>query len=99
MVAQIKTITLKDNSHQVMDVHYIRVNKGNRKGAAAAFGGQLYDHSDGTFHINLKTKVNDKVKTIVVVSGDFVFCTGTNNRWQVKNLAAFNKRFSNVGKI
>ena len=77
----------------IRTVNYIKILKGNRKGAAAACGGQLYDHADGSFHINLVTKVNGKVKTLTVGVGDVVFRTGTSNRWQVITKKGFQKRF------
>lgn len=95
MAVKMKHTTLLDTRKRMLpvDLTYIRVNKSNKKGAAEAFGGQLYPHEDGSFHIVLITKVNGKPKTIDVQPGDYVFATGTSNRWQVLNLEGFNKRF------
>lgn len=91
-------MSFKDNkTSRDVWVHYIKVNKANKKGAAAAFGGTLYlhdGHPTGDFHIDLVTKVNDKPRTLNVETGDFVFRTGESNRWQVLSTAGFNKRFS-----
>lgn len=78
------------------NVHYIKVFKNNRKGTAAAVGGELHDHlgaKNGDFHISLVTKVNGKFKTVQLNKGDVVFQTEDSNRWQVMTLKGFQKRF------
>ena len=98
MAVQAKTIRTPDrNSGRAgtpnREVHYIKILKGNRKGAAAAIGGALHDHYDNNFHIILCTKVNGKEQTLSLTAGDVVFRTGESNRWQVLTRKGFNKRF------
>lgn len=104
MAVQFKHVSTKDlNSGRggcpKREVHYIKVNKGNRKGTAAAIGGQLIDHLGhrvGDFHIVLTTKVNGKQRDINVSANDVVFRTGTSNRYQVMTVKGFRKRFPDV---
>lgn len=100
MAVATKTTRFKSNN-KTIDVHHIIVNKGNKKGAAAAIGGTLVQsvNREGevtSWFIDLDTTVNNKPRTVVVLNGDYVFRTGTNNRWQVLSRAMFNKRFSVV---
>lgn len=81
------------------NVHYLVVNKGNRKGAAELIGGQLLDHPEfegGWFHIVLPTKVNGEPRMINVETGDVVFRTGESKRWQVLPKDRFKKRFPKI---
>ena len=74
-------------------VHSISVNNSNKKGAAAAIGGELVTNPDGSWHIVLNTKVNGRKTKYLVFAGQIVFRTGTSNRWQVLGKQGFNKRF------
>ncbi len=101
MAVSTKTIETKDirsgrSGLPTREVHYIKIGKGNRKGAAAAIGGELFDHlgaREGDFHIVLVTKVNGRVRTLRVKEGDVVFRTDFHKRWQVITKAGFKKRF------
>jgi ribosomal protein L31 len=96
MAVSLKTTVFKDESNgNRVEVHSIKVNKSNRKGVKTLIGGtSIQDQADGSFYIPLLTKVNGVLKTIDVRSGDFVFRTGKNKRWQVLSTPEFNKRFS-----
>lgn len=99
MAVQIKTVRTKDmnsgspSGPRKRDVHYIKINKGNRKGANDHFGGKLVVRSNGVWWIELDTKRNGKPVTIEVKSGDIVFRTDKLNRWQVMSARGFKKRF------
>lgn len=100
MAVSLKSISTLDmnsgTSAHEREVHYIKIGKGNRKGAAILIDGKLYDHlgkRDGDFHIVLVTKVNGKVKTLNIKADDFVFRTNDSERWQVITKAGFKKRF------
>lgn len=102
MAVSIKTTQFTDNNKKKLtDVHHVSVNNSNKKGAAAAFGGNVILNVDkrgmetGWF-IDLETIVNNQRRLVIVQAGDIVFRTNTNNRWQVLSKPSFNKRFSVV---
>lgn len=101
MAVKVQSLQTKDifSSTKKSTVHYVKVNKSNKKGAAEAIGGQLYDHpghATGDFHIVLATTINGKVKTINLESGDIVFRTNKNRRWQAGTTSSLKKRFPNA---
>jgi hypothetical protein len=91
--------TLDQNSGRqphARNVHYIKIAKSNRKGAAETIGGKLHDHLGhpmGDFHIELTTMVNRKEKTLTLEPGDIVFRTNASKRWQALTKKGFKKRF------
>lgn len=98
MAVKIKSLITKDKFSRTKSsvVHYIKVNKSNKKGSAEAIGGQLYDHpghATGDFHIVFVTRVNGKQTTLNVEAGDIVFRTNDNKRWQVGTAESLKKRF------
>lgn len=98
MAVKIKSLRAKDkfSSAKLSTVHYVRVNKSNKKGAAEAIGGVLVEHAGhatGDFHINLTTTVNGKVRSLNLESGDVAFRTNHNKRWQVGTTESLKKRF------
>lgn len=98
MAAKIKSLSTKDTRGSAKStlVHYIKVNKSNKKGAAEAIGGTLYvheGHATGDFHIVLETTINDKKKSLNLEAGDIVFRTNDNKRWQVGTVESLKKRF------
>jgi hypothetical protein len=94
MAVSVKTLkTLDTNSgrgSRVREVHFIKVTKVNRKGAAAATGGS---YSPGDEQLALPTTVNGHKKTLLVGPGDVIFRTESNKRWQVIGKRGFNRRF------
>lgn len=101
MAVQTKHSRSKDKSNgKCVDVHYITVTKGNRKGAAEHFGGRLFLedrlHPNG-WYITLKTQTaGGRPQLFDIIQGDIVFRTGQNTRWQVLPRVAFKKRFPEV---
>jgi hypothetical protein len=90
-VKQIKTLdTNSGRGARTRDVHFIKVTKVNRKGAAEAVGGE---YSPGDETLSLVTKVNGKQKTLQVGPGEVIFRTDLNTRWQVMTKRGFNRRF------
>lgn len=99
MAVQIRSLATKDKFSKAKKsmIHYIKVNKGNKKGAAEAIGGQLINHpghKTGDFHIVLVTVVNGKEKLLEIETGDIVFRTNANKRWQVGTVESLKKRFT-----
>lgn len=98
MAVKVRSLRTKDkfSSTKSSTIHYIKVNKSNKKGAAEAIGGQLFEHPNhatGDFHITLVTTVNGVSKTLSIESGDIVFRTNNNKRWQVGTTESLKKRF------
>lgn len=101
MAVQIKSLETKDkfSSAKKSTVHYVKITKSNKKGAAAAIGGTLHEHAGhkaGDFHIELKTVRNDRPAVFHVEAGQIVFRTGTSKRWQVGDAQTLAKRFPGV---
>jgi hypothetical protein len=101
MAVKTKSISTRDvhsrNSTSV--VHYVKLTKSNKKGVAELVGGQLIEHKGrnvGDFHIFLKSTVNGKPRTLNLESGDIVFRTGKNTRWQSGTRESLKKRFPNA---
>lgn len=100
MAVQAKTQRSKDKSNgKCVDIHYITVTKGNRKGSAEHFGGELVidgRHPNG-WYIELKTQTaGGDPRLFEIEQGDIVFRTGWNTRWQVLPRGVFKKRFPEV---
>lgn len=99
MAVKAKHSRSKDRSNgKCVDVHYITVTKGNRKGAAEHFGGglTLNDAHPNGWYIWLETTIGKNKTVYVVTQGDIVFRTGQNKRWQVLQRVDFKKRFPEV---
>lgn len=97
MAVSTQTIRINDNiTKKKTDVHLIRVNNSNKKGAAEAIGGTLvYKDGEGdSWYIELKTTVNGRPRKLLIFAGQVVFRTGNNKRWQVATKSAFAKRFT-----
>lgn len=90
----------KDKSNgRTVDVHYVTVTKGNRKGAAEHFGGKLIvdgRHSNDWYIELVTSTVGGDPRVFEVIQGDIVFRTGKNKRWQVLQRVDFKKRFPQV---
>lgn len=98
MAVQIKSVRAHDkfSSTSTSLIHYIKVGKGNKKGAAEAIGGKLVEHKNhatGDFHIVLETTVNGKPKQLNLEAGDIVFRVNDNKRWQAGTRESLKKRF------
>lgn len=98
MAVKIKSLIAKDkfSSAKKTTVHYIKVNKTNKKGSSEAIGGKLlehFGHKAGDFHILLPTTISGKKVTVHVEAGHIVFRTNDNKRWQVGTAESLKKRF------
>lgn len=99
MAVKVRTMKLKDRlTGRVIDVHYIPVNNSNKKGAAEAIGGFLFqpEESFKPWWIELDTTVNGRKVRKSVHAGDYAFRTGKNARWQIASAKRFNDRFSTI---
>lgn len=95
MAVQIKSLKSKDKlgrPDRQTTVHYIKVNRSNKKGAAEAVGGHLVENG-GDFWISVPSTINDKKVELHVRMGDIVFRTNSNKRWQVGTPVSLKQRF------
>lgn len=98
MAVKVKSLITKDkrSPQPSSTIHYIKVNKSNKKGAAEAIGGKLlehFGHRNGDFHILLPTISNKKKTTTHVEAGMVVFRTNDSKTWQALWPEALKKRF------
>lgn len=96
MAVSTKVLVTKDvfSKTPKSSIHYIKVTKANKKGAAEAIGGILAQSSvKDDFYITLPTTVNGKPVKIRVRAGHIVFRVNDNKRWQVGLPEELKKRF------
>lgn len=96
MAVKTKSVITKDkfSKTHASVIHYIKVNKSNKKGAAEAIGGTLAQSLvKDDFKIKVKSTINGKPVTLYVRAGDVVFRTNDNKRWQVGTTESLKKRF------